>query len=953
MSHQKPYTISPIAAAVSAALATPAVTLAQEEGASDDVLDEIIVTATKREANLQRIPASVQALPEAMLKELGAVNTQDYVRFMPSVNWISTNANNNQIIFRGIHTSTTAFTMTRSSSIYLDEIPITSTAGDSPDIRMMDVARVEALSGPQGTLFGAAAQSGTLRVITNKPDTSQFEASADVQFSTGDTSDPSHSITGVFNLPLIEDKFAIRIAAQAGEDGGYVDNVLGHTPDTWFGETNVESAAAANCTAAFRAWGCDRLEWGSHRNDDVVEENWNSAEHTNFRISARWEMTDEVAATLAYHWGRNDAQGQNTYNPFVGDLQTIGFAKNTSESEWEMASLVIDADLGFAQFVSATSFYENQRTYVFDNTLYYHHYASLYYCTDRGVHDNFDYFDASGQPRTYYWLWENPANGRAIYNPRYCSLMPVENPSGAIDQQPDFVGIGEGPEWQDRFSQEIRLQRQGETFDWLAGLYYEESNDSWDSVWFASGNVPFQESMSYASIRDCFQGPASIHDPANNLPVVGGGASFRWGCHTGSNAINSADPAAVAAALLNAEHMWHSYDDTDWEMTAVFGELTWHATDQINVTVGGRWFEQTNDKVYTKLIAGHTDPSTNRQTGGFLQPLWVGNDGVQSATLDEFVPKFSVTYTLSDDKMLYGLYSQGFRVGGINRANRRARWDRTLWGQVWEPDKLNNYELGLKSRWADNTVQLNLTYFYMDWEDFQHEVVDPSVGQCVVPQEEPTCRPPAGTIRTQAIQDQFNVSRDSSEQLPWVSIVGNVGEAHATGVTAELAWVPAEGWDIGANAQWLEREIDSTTSPPEAGIIPGMELPNTPDFQGAVWGTYTWPVQFIPGAQMFARAQYSYTGDSLTVLVGDTLRPQFTNPSYSIADLRFGLISGDGDWQLDLFVNNVTDERAQVNLSLSTGEWNWGRTGEYEHAQNVVTVRPREYGLRFFARWGD
>ena len=70
-------------------------------------------------------------------------------------------------------------------------------------------------------------------------------------------------------------------------------------------------------------------------------------------------------------------------------------------------------------------------------------------------------------------------------------------------------------------------------------------------------------------------------------------------------------------------------------------------------------------------------------------------------------------------------------MGGINRANRKADWTRTLWGQEWDPDKLKNYEMGLKSRWADNTVQLNLTYFYMDWEDFQHEVVDPSVGDCV------------------------------------------------------------------------------------------------------------------------------------------------------------------------------------------------------------------------------
>ena len=91
MSHNKKYSRTPVAAAVSAALVAPAAALAQEEGATA-ALDEIIVSARKREENLQKIPASIHALPEAMLKEMGALNTEDYVRFMPSVNWINFNS---------------------------------------------------------------------------------------------------------------------------------------------------------------------------------------------------------------------------------------------------------------------------------------------------------------------------------------------------------------------------------------------------------------------------------------------------------------------------------------------------------------------------------------------------------------------------------------------------------------------------------------------------------------------------------------------------------------------------------------------------------------------------------------------------------------------------------------------------------------------------------------------
>jgi len=436
-------------------------------------------------------------------------------------------------------------------------------------------------------------------------------------------------------------------------------------------------------------------------------------------------------------------------------------------------------------------------------------------------------------------------------------------------------------------------------------------------------NVNYQDSMSYAFMEACAN--SSPGDPIYSM----------WQCNPGGTYGILGGPDSVADALVDADHYWSSRDRTDWKTQAVFGEFTWHATDQLNVTIGGRWFETENDKQYIKFNAGHTAPN-GRHVGGFMQPRWEGNDVIQSATVSEFVPKFSLDYTLDEDKMVYATYTEGYRTGGINRANKNADWTRTLWGQVWDPDRLKNYEAGLKSRWADNTVQLNLTGFYMDWEDFQHEVVDPSSGTCLIPADPwPGC--PGG-------------------ELPWISIVGNVGDAHATGVVAELDWVPADGWRIGGNATWLEKEIDSTTADERAGIEKGQKLPNVPEFSGALWATYSWPVQFLPGAEMFFRGQYSFTGETQTRLQPageDTANPTFTNDAYGIGDLRFGLISPDGGWQVDLFFNNVTDERAQVFQSSSTGGWMWGRSGEYEHSLNVYTNRPREYGIRFSSRWGD
>jgi outer membrane receptor protein involved in Fe transport len=154
---------------------------------------------------------------------------------------------------------------------------------------------------------------------------------------------------------------------------------------------------------------------------------------------------------------------------------------------------------------------------------------------------------------------------------------------------------------------------------------------------------------------------------------------------------------------------------------------------------------------------------------------------------------------------------------------------------------------------------------------------------------------------------------------------------------------------------WLEAEVDSTTSSEEAGIEKGQQLPNQAELQGSLWATYTWPVQFVPGAEMFLRGQYAFRGETTTKLVPageDTANPSFTNDSYGIGDLRLGLVSPDGGWQIDLFVSNVTDERAQIYQG-DKHTWQWGRTGEYTNQHDVYTVRPREFGLRFSSRWGD
>ena len=152
--------LTPIAGAIAAALAPSHQVMAQD---SSFALEEIIVTATKRNLSVQDIPASVHAIGQEQLANMGATTAEDFARFMPGINIVSYGATSSTVIFRGAITGS-GYIAASTSSIYLDELALTTT-GSQPTLRMVDVARVEALAGPQGTLYGSDAQAGTLRIL--------------------------------------------------------------------------------------------------------------------------------------------------------------------------------------------------------------------------------------------------------------------------------------------------------------------------------------------------------------------------------------------------------------------------------------------------------------------------------------------------------------------------------------------------------------------------------------------------------------------------------------------------------------------------------------------------------------------------------------------------------------------------------------------------------------------
>src|SRR5580693_10021649 len=216
---------APVASALLACL--PAA-YAQERTAENAGLEEIVVTAQKRSENLQDVPVSIQALSTAKLEELHISNFDDYAKFLPSVSFLGDATGGpgfEHVYMRGVSSSVLE---NHSGSlptvgVYLDEQPVTTIDGVL-DIHIYDIARIEVLEGPQGTLYGASSEAGTIRIITNKPDPSHFSAGYDLGVNQVDHGGVGYSVEGFVNIPL-SPIAAIRLVGWDEHKAGFIDNV--------------------------------------------------------------------------------------------------------------------------------------------------------------------------------------------------------------------------------------------------------------------------------------------------------------------------------------------------------------------------------------------------------------------------------------------------------------------------------------------------------------------------------------------------------------------------------------------------------------------------------------------------------------------------------------------------------------------------------------------------------
>src|SRR5437868_13187097 len=218
--------------------APPATVQTAQDGNVPDQT-EIIITATKREENMQNVPISVQAIGTRRLDQLNISNFEQYTKQLPSVSFQTAAPGYTVVYMRGVATGGDGNHTGSLPSVgsYLDEPPVT-TIGGTLDVHIYDVARIESLAGPQGTLYGASSEAGTIRIITNKPELGVTTGRVDGELNKVDHGGVGGNLEGMINLPIAS-RIAFRASAFYQKDAGYIDNV--HGEFTFCGDKILDS----------------------------------------------------------------------------------------------------------------------------------------------------------------------------------------------------------------------------------------------------------------------------------------------------------------------------------------------------------------------------------------------------------------------------------------------------------------------------------------------------------------------------------------------------------------------------------------------------------------------------------------------------------------------------------------------------------------------------------------
>jgi len=672
---------------------------------------------------------------------------------------------------------------------------------------MVDMERIESLPGPQGTLFGSASQTGTLRMISNKPNHDGVSGQAFASYMGTKGGDPSYAINGHVNIPLIKDTLAMRLVAFHRDEGGWIDNV--------FGETYVP---------------IDPRFVSKDNNADIVEDDQNTYKVSGGRISVLWDISENWQTIVGGIYQEDSAKGHWGWDPYLGENKVTRFFKDYREDEWWIASLLITGDLGFATLTSSTTYLERDINYEWDNANY-----------EQGK-------DATlGQ---YY----------AIYNSNYTW-------GTTFNFQP-----------QDRFSQEIRLTSQGDSkFQWMIGGFYEDIYNEW---FYGASNPDFPDTTAFYYsnyLRYWYNYYADYYDFYVEYPLPETNVGY-------------------------SEHL-----KNDVTQLAIFGEVSYELTDRWSVTGGARWFEFELD-AWTRFQFPEGIPAYNAELE--MYDWLLDSTTTSSSSNSDMVYKLSTTFNFSDDRMVYALFSQGFRPGGLN--SQRAA-NTGMIPLEYSPDFLDNYEIGIKSDWLEGRLRVNATAFLMKWKDYQ--------------------------------QTEFELGGTW-----WIQGNINGNDVEQKGIELDTTWHATDNLILSATLFFGDSEATEDFEFPSGDVLKkGDELANSPKQRYHFAVDYTFPWQPF-GGQLWTRFDYSY-GSETWENIAASYNKSWNEllPSWHRANLQVGL-NLPSDWDITFVVNNLFDDEIVSQIySGSNGESDF--FGDPRWRDMRVTQRPRSMGFNVRKHW--
>jgi outer membrane receptor protein involved in Fe transport len=621
--------------------------------AGDDT--EIIITATKREENLQDVPISVQALGTRRLDQLNISNFEQYTKQLPSVSFQSAQPGVTVVYMRGVATGGDGNHSGSLPSVgsYLDEQPVT-TIGGTLDVHIYDVARIESLAGPQGTLYGASSEAGTIRIITNKPELGRTAGRIDGEINSVGHGGMGGKLEGMINLP-IADRIAFRGVAFFKRDAGYIDNISGSR--TYF----VNSGGAVPLMTITNA--------------GLEKKNFNDLETYGGRAALKIDLDDNWTATPTFMYQKMKANGVFYFDPQLGERNIDRFRDDFRKDRFWQAALTIQGKIAN-----------------FDVT-----YAGAY--MDRptsSLSDYADYTDAYDQLYASY--------GGLAYYPLVDAVVSSSIPYGNYINPQQYIIASDHFR---KVSQELRFASPSENrFRVIAGLFYQRQSNEIHQDYKVDGLAPEMSVTGHPGTlwlteqkrvdRDYAAFGEASFDVTPNFTVTAGGRLYKFDNTLigffGFGRNPGVDPDDPLGRMFTA----FPYNAGMSSRTGVAGCFL----------TNGLTLRQTLDAGLS--IAPFVEPAVS---GTPCSNLGVFSDGTVKPKRikdDGFIHRLNGTWKPQQNLMFYATWSRGFRPGALNRRGEIPPYD---------ADFLTNYELGWKTTLG--ALRWNGAIYHQRWKAFQ------------------------------------------------------------------------------------------------------------------------------------------------------------------------------------------------------------------------------------------